>query len=243
MQLGSVGRAVLHRAHPFAELQIVVDGRQWRPVGTTVLGPKQALRRGAGIPAARLAGMPRGQPKCVVHRPARRATCRVGEGRWLLRLFPAAAQVGGTEDGRAQVAGLGRSQERAAIARVELKVTDRVAQKVRAIGHPGFSPAVAVKNPGAFARGHQDEQTGGQRRCTACCGLAGGGGGGGSCAHVGFPAKVDQRSLRGQRRASATSTACRLPPAMRPERAAAMLHAAAAKFKRRSRKARQRAPA
>jgi hypothetical protein len=59
---------------------------------------EQALRRGAGVPAAAFAGMARRQPEGVVDRAAGQGVGGIGKGRRLLRLLPAAAQVGGAED-------------------------------------------------------------------------------------------------------------------------------------------------
>jgi hypothetical protein len=71
------------------------------------------------------------------------------------RFLPGAAEVGRAEHRRAEVPGLGRGQQRAAVARVEHQVVDDVAEEVRSVDAPGCAGAVAVQQPGALARGHQ----------------------------------------------------------------------------------------
>jgi len=120
VQFRAIGRAVLDCSHPLAELWIVIDGRQWRPAHAAVLGAKQALRRGAGVPGVTLAGVARRKPEGVVHRARRQAVRWLAEGRRLTGFLPGLAKVGGAEHRRSQVAGLRRGQQRAIVAWIEL---------------------------------------------------------------------------------------------------------------------------
>jgi hypothetical protein len=59
------------------------------------------------------------EPQAVIDRSRRQAVRRLVEGGRLQRFFPGLAEVGGAENRRAEVAGLGRGQQRAAGARIE----------------------------------------------------------------------------------------------------------------------------
>jgi len=102
--------------------------------------------------------MARRQPEGVIDRAAGQAVAGWSEGWWLLRLLPAAAQIGGAKDRRPQVAGLGRRQQRAAVTRIHLHMADGVAQEVRPIKRPGLALAITVEEPGPLARRHQDDE-------------------------------------------------------------------------------------
>jgi hypothetical protein len=108
------------------------------------------------VPAYQLSRSPAwpGVSQKVWSTERRQAVRRLGEGRRLARLLPGAAQVGGAEDRRPEVAGLRRGQQGAAVARVEHQVADGVAQEVRAVDRPGTALRVAVEQPGALARGN-----------------------------------------------------------------------------------------
>ena len=76
--------------------------------------------------------------------------------RRLRGLLPATAQIGGTKDRRAEMAGFCRCQQRSPGTRIEHHVVDDMAEKVRSIGAPGFARRIAVIEPSAFARGNDD---------------------------------------------------------------------------------------
>ena len=99
--------------------------------------------------------MPRGQPEAVIHGATWLAGGGGGKGRGAGGLLPAAALVGGTEQGGAQVAGPGRRKQGAPVTGVEHQVVDAVAQEVGAVDPPVLSPVVGVEQPGALAGGDQ----------------------------------------------------------------------------------------
>ena len=154
MQLRPVRRAVLHRAHPLAVLRVVVDRGERLPGEAAVLGAEQALRRGAGVPDTRLGGVARGQPEGVIDGAA---VLGLGEGGRPRRLLPVATEIVGAEHRRPEVAGLRRRQQRAPVARVEHEMADDVAEEVRPVGPPCPSRGIAVIEPGALARGDQQD--------------------------------------------------------------------------------------
>ncbi len=173
MQFRAVGRAVLHRAHPFAVLRVVVDAGKRRPGHAAVLRPEQALRRRTRVPGVALAGVTGREPEGVVHRPRRCTVRRLGKGRGLRRFLPGAAEIGRAEDGGAQVPRLGCCQQRAPVARVQPQVMDLVAQEMRAVDAPGLALGVAVKQPGAFARGDEQHHLHWRRRRSTAGGASG----------------------------------------------------------------------
>ena len=59
----------------------------------------------------------------------------------LLSFLPRPAEVGGSEDGGAEVSGLGGGEQRAAVARIEHDVMNDVAKQVRAVGAPASARA------------------------------------------------------------------------------------------------------
>ena len=80
---------------------------------------------------------------------------RRAEGRGAGGFLPGLPEVGGAEEGRAKMPGLGRRQQRAAVTRVERQVIDDMAEKVRAVGPPRLAGRVAVIEPGTLAGRHQ----------------------------------------------------------------------------------------
>src|SRR3989449_4597758 len=97
-------------------------------------------------------------PECVIDRAAFLAVRGFGERRRLRGFLPGAPEVGGAKHGRAEVAGLRRREQRPPVARVEHRVADDVAEKVRPVGSPGFARRIAVIQPCALARGDQHDQ-------------------------------------------------------------------------------------
>ena len=170
MHLGPVGRAVLHRAHPFPVLRIVVDAGEGFPGDAAIGRAEQALGRRPGIPDIGLALMGRGQPECVIDAAAGGAVRRLGEGRRALGFFPAAAEIGGAENRGAEMAGLRRRQQGAAVAGIEDHVIDDMAEEMRPVGAPGLACGVAVIKPGALARcdHHQHPSRGGGTGAGLC---------------------------------------------------------------------------
>jgi hypothetical protein len=133
VQLGAVGGAVLHRAHPLAQRHVVVDAGQRLPRVAAVIAAEQALRRSAGVPAAGLVGVAGRKPEGVVNAARRAAIGGLGEGRGPTRLLPGSPQVGRAEDRGPEVTGLRCGQQGAAVARVQHQVADAVAMEVRAV--------------------------------------------------------------------------------------------------------------
>ncbi len=149
-----VRRAALIVAPHRLEDGIVVDRGDRRPAVAAVFAAEQALRAGAGIPHARLAGVARRQPEGVLHAAAL-AVRILREGRRLLGFRPVLSEIGGAEQGRAQMPGRGRGQQRAAVARVEHQMIDDVAQEMRPVRLPFPARGIALEDPCALARGDQ----------------------------------------------------------------------------------------
>ena len=84
---------------------------------------------------------------------------RLRERRRPRGLLPVATEIGRAEHGRAEVAGLRRRQQGAPVARVELQVTDDVAEEVRPVDLPGLAPGVAVEEPRPLARRDQQDES------------------------------------------------------------------------------------
>src|SRR3989344_1075898 len=105
VHLRPVGRAVLHAAHPRAELRIIVDNGERVPGDATVVGAEQALRRGPGVPRVGLVRMARCEPEGVIDRTPLLALGHFGERRWPGGFLPCATEIGGTKNGRTEVTG------------------------------------------------------------------------------------------------------------------------------------------
>ena len=123
VRLGAVGRAVLHRAHPLAELRSSLtagSGAQLTPPSSERNRP---CGEGAGVPAAALAGVAGREPE-VWSTERAGAARRLAKAGGLAASLPRAAEVGGAEDRRPEVAGPGGGQQRVAVARVEPQVAD-----------------------------------------------------------------------------------------------------------------------
>ena len=98
---------------------------------------------------------------------------RLGKSGRLCCFLPAAAEIGGAEDGRAQMSGLRRRKQRAAIARIEHQMIDDVAEEMWTIDPPILPGRIAMIEPGAFARGDHDRHPACRRlaRLRALCGF------------------------------------------------------------------------
>ena len=127
------------------------------PGDAAVLGAEESLRRGAGVPDVRLARVARREPERVIDRAAFLAVRRLRERGRPRGFLPGAPEIGGAENGRTEVPGLRRRQQRSPVARVEHEMADDVAEKVRAVDPPGLSCRIAVIQPRAFARGDEDQ--------------------------------------------------------------------------------------
>ena len=158
MQFRSVRCAVLHAAHPFTVLRIVVDAGKRRPRRAAVFRAEESLRRGAGVPHARLVRQAGLQPEGVIDRASLLPFFRLGECGRLLYLLPLFAEIGGAVKRGAEVSGRGGGEEGFAIAGIEHQMVDDMAEEVRTVRSPGFALGVAVKNPRALARSHQNQQ-------------------------------------------------------------------------------------
>ena len=101
------------------------------------------------------------EPERVIDRAALSAPSgALAKAGGLRGFLPGAAEIRGAEHGRAEVAGLGRRQQRAPVARVEHQMIDDVAEKVRPVGAPGLALRIAVKQPRALARGDEHHAPG-----------------------------------------------------------------------------------
>lgn len=156
MELGPVGRTVLHRAHPDPIGRVIIDGGKRLPSHAAIGGPEHALRRGAGVPNMGLARRTGLQPECVVDGPACCAVGSPGEGGRPRRFSPAPAQIARAENGRAKMASLGRRQQSPPIARIEHEMADDMAEEMRPVGAPTPPRAITAIDPRALARGDPD---------------------------------------------------------------------------------------
>ena len=156
---GPSGRAVLLAAHPGPELRIVVDDGERVPGVAAVVGAEQPLRRGASVPCLRFVRVARREPEGVIDHSPRQfsigAFRRLGESGRPRGFLPGVAEIRGAKDGRAEMAGLHRRQQRASVARVEHEVINDLAEKVRPVDAPFLAIRVAMKQPRALARGDQ----------------------------------------------------------------------------------------
>src|SRR5712664_2938431 len=117
VQLRPVRSAVLHGAHPFPVLRIVIDRGERLPCDAAVLGAEQPLRRGPWVPDARLVGVTRREPESVIDRASflsTRGLIKRGRPRGFP---PGAPEFGGANHGGTEVAGLRRRKQRSGVAR------------------------------------------------------------------------------------------------------------------------------
>ena len=127
MQFRSVRRAVLVAAAPRLALRMRVETRDPFPRRATVDRAEESLRRGAGPPDARLRSVARCEPERVIDDAA-----AVGRERGRLhRFLPRATAVRRAEHRRPEMAGTCGRQQRLAVARIEHRVVDDVAQELR----------------------------------------------------------------------------------------------------------------
>ena len=80
VQLGPVRRAVLLAAGPLEQPRMLVEAGDRLPRVAAVLGAKEALRRGAGVPRVRLARVRRREPEDVIHHTSLLPRRGLGEG-------------------------------------------------------------------------------------------------------------------------------------------------------------------
>ena len=113
------------------------------------------MRRGARIPDARFVAMRGREPEGVIDAAAFLAFRGLGECRRPLRFGPAAAAIGRAEHCRTEMTGLGRGQQSASVARIEHQLTEHMPEKMRPVDAPASARRIAVKHPGALARGDQ----------------------------------------------------------------------------------------
>src|SRR6185503_4149809 len=121
------------------------------PGRAAIVRAKHRLRRGPRVPGARLRGVARREPERVVDGTALLPLGRFRERRRPLRLLPALAEVRRAEDGRTEVSGLGRGEERAPVAWIEDQVVDDVPEEVRTVDPPLRPRRIAMKQPGSLA--------------------------------------------------------------------------------------------
>src|SRR6266849_3020396 len=100
--------------------------------------------------------MPRREPEHVLDREAFLARSGLRERRRALRFLPGAARVGGTEDGRSEVARAHGAEQRLPVARVEHHMVDDLPEKVGTCERPAAARAVRADEKRALAR--SDEQ-------------------------------------------------------------------------------------
>ena len=145
-------------------------GEKRRPAHATVGRAEQPLRRGAGVPDVGLAGVTRREPERVVDRaaPCRRPPWRMPAA--VAASFQLRPRLVERNTVGPEVPGLGRRQQRLAVARVEHDMVDDVAEEMRAVGAPGLALRVAVEEPGALARRDEhDRASGGGRFLAVAC--------------------------------------------------------------------------
>ena len=132
VQLRAVRRAVLVAAAPRLAVGMLVESRHAFPRRAAVRRAEQSLRRRARIPDARLARVSRREPERVID-DAAAALGECGRPRGFL---PGASVVGRAEDRRPEVAGARCGEQRLAVARIDDRVVNDVAEKLR----PGQLP-------------------------------------------------------------------------------------------------------
>src|SRR3989442_14884954 len=91
--------------------------------------------------------MARRQPERMVHH----APATLAKRRWLLRLVPGAASIGGSKNGWAEMPGARRGEHGLAVTRVGDTVMDDVAEKLRPREPPGSARRFAVQLPQPFS--------------------------------------------------------------------------------------------
>ena len=84
------------------------------------------------------------------------------KSRRFLRLFPGLAEIGGTKDGRTQMAGTAGYEHRESVSRIHDQMVHDVAEQDRRGQFPGPAGPIAAQEKGALARA--DEQ------CDSACG-------------------------------------------------------------------------
>ena len=102
--------------------------------------------------------MARGEPEHVAHRLALAAGRGLRERGRGARLAPAAALVLGTKDRRAEVPGLHRGEQRAAVARIEHRMVDGLAQEVGTFDAPVPRALAGREDEEALAGACEDEE-------------------------------------------------------------------------------------
>ena len=151
VQLWAVRRAVLIAAAPRLALRMLVEAIDTGPGRAAVSRPEQALRRRSGIPDPGLRHVAWHEPERVIDRsPGLGLECG-GAG----RLLPGPPAIGRAEDRRAEVPGPRRREQRLAVARIEQRVMDDVAEKMRTGQLPLPPRGIAAERPQPFARRHQ----------------------------------------------------------------------------------------
>src|SRR5689334_10445834 len=80
------------------------------------------------------------------------------KGRRPRRLFPAVPEIGGTEDGRAEVTCLGGRQKGTRMARVGDDMINDMAEEVRPIYPPSSSRGIGMKQPRSFPRSDENQE-------------------------------------------------------------------------------------